>query len=115
MPKTIYTFTQADKFRVLEMGMENFGDVHKLSIAAKPRAAVITGIGVSHLERMKTRENIFKAKMEICDGMSDDGVLVLNGDDDFLPAARPEKPKNIVYFAIKNQNADVVAKNIQQQ
>ena len=115
MPKTIYTFTQADKFRVLEMGMENFGDVHKLSMAAKPRAAVITGIGVSHLERMKTRENIFKAKMEICDGMSDDGVLVLNGDDDFLPAARPEKPKNIVYFAIKNQNADVVAKNIQQQ
>lgn len=47
--------------------------------------------------------------------MSDDGVLVLNGDDDFLPAARPEKPKNVVYFAIKNQNADVVAKNIQQQ
>ena len=114
MPKTIYTFTQEDKFAVLEMGMEALGDVHKLSLAAKPKAAVITCIGISHLERLKTRENILKAKLEICDGMNADGMLVLNGDDDYLPYAKIENPKNVVYFAINNTAADVVAKDIKQ-
>lgn len=114
MPNTIYTFTQQDKFAVLEMGMEALGDVHKLSLAARPKAAVITCIGISHLERLKTRENILKAKLEICDGMDDDGILVLNGDDDYLPHVKLDKPKNIYYFGIDNKNSDVIAKNIEQ-
>ncbi len=114
MPKTIYTFTEKDKFAVLEMGMEALGDVHKLSMAAKPKAAVITCIGISHLERLKTRENILKAKLEMCDGMPADGVLVLNGDDDYLPKAKIPHPANVYYFAINNPQRDVVAKNIQQ-
>ena len=112
MPKTIYGFTKEDKYAVLEMGMEALGDVHKLSLSAKPVAAVITCIGISHLERLKTRENILKAKLEICDGMPEDGVLVLNGDDDYLPKAAITHPKNVSYFAIKNTDADVVAKDI---
>ncbi len=115
MPRTIYTFTKEDKMAVLEMGMEKFGDVHKLSVAAHPVAAVITGFGITHLERMKTRENILKAKLEICDGMPEDGVLVLNGDDDYLPSAQVTRPKNVVYFAINNKSADIVAENITQQ
>ena len=114
MPKTIYGFTKDDKFAVLEMGMEALGDVHKLSLAAKPKAAVITCIGISHLERLKTRENILKAKLEICDGMDKDGILVLNGDDDYLPHVDIKTPENVVYFAVENQNADVVAKDIKQ-
>ena len=114
MPNTIYRFTKDDKYAVLEMGMEALGDVHKLSTAAKPKAAVITCIGISHLERLKTRENILKAKLEICDGMDENGILVLNGDDDYLPFAKIEKVKNIYYFAINNKNADVIAENIKQ-
>ncbi len=114
MPKTIYGFTENDKFAVLEMGMEALGDVHKLSMAARPKAAVITCIGISHLERLKTRENILKAKLEMADGMPQDGVLVLNGDDDYLPYAEINHPANVVYFAINNKNADVVAKDIKQ-
>lgn len=115
MPKTIYTFTHSDRYAVLEMGTEALGDVHKLSVAAKPKAAVITCIGISHLERLKTRENILRAKLEICDGMEKDGILVLNGDDDYLPRAEVTKPENVFYFAIDNENADVIAKNIKQE
>ncbi|MBR5521347.1 MAG: UDP-N-acetylmuramoyl-tripeptide--D-alanyl-D-alanine ligase [Oscillospiraceae bacterium] len=115
MPKTIYTFTRQDRFAVLEMGMEALGDIHKLSMAAKPKAAVISCIGISHLERLGSRENILKAKLEMCDGMPAEGVLVLNGDDDYLPHAQITNPANVVYFAINNTDADVTAKNIRQE
>lgn len=114
MPQTIFTFTKEDSCAILEMGMTNFNDVHKLSVAARPKYAVITCIGVCHLVNMKTQENILKAKLEICDGMPKDGVLVLNGDDEFLRNAEIKNPQNIVYFAIENDKADVVAKNINQ-
>ena len=114
MPQTIYTFTQQDRYAILEMGMSNFNDVHKLSTAAKPDYAVITCIGVSHIEQMKTQENILKAKLEICDGMGENGVLVLNGDDRYLRSAKIDNPKNIVYFAIDNKDAQIVAQNIVQ-
>lgn len=114
MPQTIFTFTKDDKFAILEMGMADFNDVHKLSVAAKPKYAVVSCIGVSHLERMKTQENILKAKLEICDGMPKDGVLVLNGDDKFLSKAEIKNPLNVKYFAIENKNADIVVENIVQ-
>lgn len=114
MPQTIFGFKHDDKFAILEMGMDDLGDVHKLSVAAKPKYAVISCIGVSHLEKLKTQENILKAKLEICDGMDKDGVLVLNGDDEFLSKAEIANPLNVKYFAIENKNADVTAKNIEQ-
>ncbi|MBP0980037.1 MAG: UDP-N-acetylmuramoyl-tripeptide--D-alanyl-D-alanine ligase, partial [Oscillospiraceae bacterium] len=113
MPKTIYGFTQDDRFAVLEMGMEALGDVHKLSLAAKPKAAVITCIGISHLERLKTRENILKAKLEIVDGMDESGILVVNGDDEYLSKAVISHPANVYRYGIENTSADVVAKDIE--
>ncbi|MEG2082591.1 MAG: UDP-N-acetylmuramoyl-tripeptide--D-alanyl-D-alanine ligase [Oscillospiraceae bacterium] len=115
MPQTIFTFTKEDRYAILEMGMADFNDVHKLSMAAKPKYAVITCIGNSHLERMKTQENILKAKLEICDGVPRDGVLVLNGEDKLLAKARVENPAKVVYFATENRSADVVARDIVQK
>ena len=112
MPHTIFGFSHSDKYAILEMGMDDLGDVHKLSVAAKPKYAVISCIGVSHLEKLGSQENILKAKLEICDGMDPDGVLVLNGDDKFLKNAHITNPKNVKYFAVENKNADVTAKDI---
>ena len=114
MPQTIFGFAKDDKYAILEMGMDDLGDVHKLSCAAKPKYAVISCIGVSHLEKLGSQENILRAKLEICDGMDKDGVLVLNGDDKFLSKAHIENPLNVKYFAIKNKDADVTAKDIVQ-
>ena len=115
MPQTIFGFKHDDRFAILEMGMDDLGDVHKLSCAAKPKYAVISCIGVSHMEKLGSQENILKAKLEMCDGMDKDGVLVLNGDDKFLSRAEIKNPLNVKYFAIDNKAADVTAKDIVQE
>jgi UDP-N-acetylmuramoyl-tripeptide--D-alanyl-D-alanine ligase len=111
--ETMYSLSKQDEYAVLEMGMEAFGDVHKLSCAAKPAAAIITCVGISHLERMGSRENILKAKMEITDGMSQGGILVLNGDDDLLSKADVPKELKTFYFGIENRNSDARAVDIE--
>jgi len=62
LPLTIFNLEDCHQIIILEMGMSNFGEINSLSEIAKPDIAVITNIGVSHIENLKTRENIFKAK-----------------------------------------------------
>ncbi len=112
LPKTVYKISKEDKMIVLEMGMTALNDISKLSLAVKPDIAVITNIGISHLEHLKTQENILKAKMEICDGISENGVLILNKDDEFLQSVKTQKTKNVFYYGINNKTADVYAKDI---
>ena len=69
---------------MLEMGISEFGEMHRLSEIAKPDIVVITNIGMCHLENLKTRDGILKAKTEIFDYMKEDGIICLNGDDDKL-------------------------------
>ena len=69
---------------VLEMGMSARGEIEALSRIARPDVALITNIGSSHLEYLKTRENIALAKLEITAGLHEGGLLVLNGDEPLL-------------------------------
>ncbi len=113
LPRTVFGITSSDRYAVLEMGMENLGDIKKLTKATRPVAACITGIGISHLERLGSRENIFRAKMEICEGMGPGGVLSLNADDDFLPSAKPANSVKPVYFGIDSNLCEVKAENME--
>lgn len=65
LPFTILQLDDTDEVSVLEMGMSGFGEIDRLCEIAKPDYALITNIGDSHLEFLKTRENVFKAKGEI--------------------------------------------------
>ncbi len=112
MPQTLFRLDETVQYAVIEMGMQGLGEIHKLTTAAKPAGGIITGIGVSHLEQLGTRENICKAKLEICDGMSDGAPLVLNGDDTFLLKAQLPPHVVPVYFAIENKNAEITAREI---
>ncbi|OPL07993.1 MAG: hypothetical protein AVO33_02655 [delta proteobacterium ML8_F1] len=71
---------------VLEMGMNHPGEIRRLVDIAPPDIAVITNIGVSHIEFLGSRENILKAKLEITQNMGGEGLLLLNGEDDLLSA-----------------------------
>ena len=84
LPMTLLGIEPAHTAAVIEMGMSALGEISYLSKLAQPDLAVITNIGVSHLENLGTRENILKAKLEILDGMKPDGKIVLNGDNDML-------------------------------
>ena len=112
LPQTMFEIGKDTKFAVLEMGMNNLGDIRKLTMAAKPYAAVITTIGIAHIEFLKTRENILKAKLEILEGMPQDGIVAINGDDKLLLSAKDTVSQKCVTFAIENTDSDVIAKNI---
>jgi len=84
MPMMIFKLDKSYDVAVLEMGMSDFGEIHNLCETSKPDIAIITNIGMSHIENLKTRENILKAKMEIIDFFSEDGVLIVNSDNDLL-------------------------------
>ncbi len=84
LPRTLFRLNDSYGAAVIEMGMSDLGEISVLSRAAAPDICVITNIGWCHIENLKTRENILKAKLEILDGASENAPLILNGDDEFL-------------------------------
>jgi len=81
LPLTIFNLDSFHQAAVLEMGMSGFGEISSLTAIARPDIAVITNIGLSHIEKLGSRQNILKAKMEIFEGLKSGGLVVLNGDD----------------------------------
>lgn len=111
LPQTIFNIDDSTDVAVLEMGMSNFGEIHNLSRIARPDIAVITNIGVSHIENLGSREGILKAKCEIFDYLPDTGVRILNGDDDMLIGLRG-KFKRTYFYGIESSDFEVYADSI---
>ena len=88
---------------VLEMGMSNFGEIELLAKIAEPNIGIITNIGDSHLEFLKTRENVFKAKTEMLPFLKE--TLIINSDDEFLGKIDISANKNInKMYEVKRSN-----------
>lgn len=68
------------KFAVIEMGAYNIGSIKRLCDFTPPKAALVTAVGIMHLERFGSPENVYRAKSEIAQAVSDNGILVCNGD-----------------------------------
>lgn len=84
LPMTILEAPRDTQALVLEMGMRGRGEIEYLTEIACPDIAVITNVGFSHIERLGSREEIRLAKTEIISGLTDGGILAVNGDDPFL-------------------------------
>jgi len=93
------------------MGMGQRGEISLLSRAAEPDIAVITNIGISHLEALGTRENICLAKLEIADGIKAGGTLILNGDEPLLKCYENSRI-NIKHLSITDAASDYFCTNI---
>ncbi len=109
MPLSVFEVDKHD-MTVLEMGTNHFGEISELSRHAMPETAVITGIGRSHLEYLKTRQGVLKAKLEILDGMRPDGYLFVNGDDDLLSKLTPKNGVKIIKVGFSRSN-DIIGTN----
>lgn len=110
LPLTLTRLTN-EQAAVIEMGMNHLGEISYLSNITKPNISVITNVGTAHIGQLGSRENILKAKLEITDGMNEDGILIINNDNDLLHNYYLENPKNIVTIGIDN-NSDFMALNI---
>ena len=98
---------------VVEMGMINLGEISVLSKIARPTISVITNVGTAHIGLLKTRENILKAKLEILDGMNQNGALFINNDNDLLHEwyLKNKNKYKIITFGIQNES-DYMAESI---
>lgn len=89
LPLTILRY-QDEEAMVLEMGMNHLNEIHYLTMIAQPDVAAITNVGTAHIGELGSRENILKAKMEIVDGLKENGILVINNDNDMLHSVQGE-------------------------
>lgn len=97
MPLTLFNLNDEHEVAVIEMGMNHFNEIHRLSVTALPDIGVITNIGTSHIENLGSREGILKAKLEILDGLKENGLLCLNGDNDLLSGVQVTKWDLLTY------------------
>ena len=112
LPLTVLKIRDGHEVAVLEMGINHFGEMHRLSRIAKPDVCVITNIGQCHLEFLIDRDGILRAKSEIFDFMNPNGVVCLNGDDDKLITVENVHGKRPVFFG-KSDACDIHAMNIE--
>lgn len=103
LPLTVFRLRSEHQIAVLEMGISDFGEMHRLAKIARPDTCVITNIGLCHLEYLKSRDGILQAKTEIFDFLEPNGHIILNGDDDKLVTVEEAKGVKPVFFGIENK------------
>ena len=111
LPLTLLQLDDHHQVTVVEMGMSNLGEIHRLAEIARPTIGIITNIGVSHLQNLGTRDNILKAKMEIFDFFGSEDWAILNGDDEYLGRVGDEITSKTQYYGTR-EDADIRAQNI---
>lgn len=112
LPLTVFRLEDSHQTAVLEMGMSGFGEIGRLSAIARPDLAMITNIGMSHIELLGSQENIYRAKSEILQNVKPGGTVIVN-DDDAILRAHKEEITHRVYTVGKNGDCDAVASQVQ--
>ncbi|MGI6005890.1 MAG: UDP-N-acetylmuramoyl-tripeptide--D-alanyl-D-alanine ligase [Ruminococcus sp.] len=112
MPLTVFRLREEDEIAVLELGISDFEEMHRLAKVARPDTCVITNIGYCHLENLKSLDGVLKAKTEMFDYMKKDGAVILNGDDGKLRSIQEVHGKKPVFFGVKN-SCDIYADHIE--
>ena len=115
MPMAILGMREDTQVAVLEMGMNHFREIAYLSSIALPDMAVIINIGTMHIEHLGSQEGILQAKMEIMEGMREDGKIILNGDDPLLWGEKGRIPLRTIYFGLNNPKCTVRGGNITEE
>lgn len=110
VPLTLFRMTRETEVLVCEMGMNHFGELSRITAAARPDIAVITNIGTSHIEFLGSREGICKAKLEILEGLRPGGCAVLCGDEPLLWDKRNALGCRVVTYGIENPACDLLCR-----
>ena len=112
LPLTVFNIREEHEAAVLEMGISDFGEMHRLSKVARPNLCVITNIGFCHLEFLGDRDGVLRAKSEIFDFAAEGSKAIVNGDDDKLRTLKDRADLNCTTFGMDASN-DVYAKSVE--
>jgi len=105
VPLTLLRLEKEHTAAVIEMGMNHKGEISVLTNIAKPTIATITNIGTAHIGLLGSRENILKAKLEIIEGLAENGKIIINNDNDMLNNWHLENNlKNVITYGIDNES-----------
>lgn len=110
LPLSLLALEEKHQAAIFEMGMSHFGEISYLTRLALPHIALITNIGVSHIENLGSKEGIRQAKLEIEEGLDEDGLLLLNADDPMLWEIRRNRAHACLTYGCENEQADLVAR-----
>lgn len=102
VPLTLSHMSTEDEAAVLEIGMSERGQIETLTKMIRPDIAVVTMIGVSHIAQLKSQENICLEKMDIVQGVPEDGMVFLNGDDPFLVPYRGRLEQKTFFYGLSD-------------
>jgi len=106
LPLTIFRSEARTRLAVLEMGMNHFGEIARLTEIAEPRVGLITSVGAAHLEFFGTIGRVAMAKGEIYAGLAPDGVAVVDADEPLLLREARHFQGNKIFFG-RNADAQV--------
>lgn len=113
VPIMVFRLGAEHEAAVLEMGMSSLGEIEYLADIVRPDVVVMTNIGMSHIEKLGSQDNIFKAKMEAVTYLDENSTVIANADDNYLKNVHEYGSYKVIYYAIENENADVCATDIE--
>jgi UDP-N-acetylmuramoyl-tripeptide--D-alanyl-D-alanine ligase len=102
LPQTMLTATSSDQIAVWEIGMNHPGEIAALAKLAAPDVAIITNIGVAHIEFMGNREAIAAEKGSLAEAVDAGGTVIMNGDDAFSESVAQRTRAKIILAGIEN-------------
>ncbi|MDX1413401.1 MAG: UDP-N-acetylmuramoyl-tripeptide--D-alanyl-D-alanine ligase [Candidatus Promineifilaceae bacterium] len=111
LPPAIFDLRENHERAVLEMGMYTKGEIRRLCEISKPVIGVVTMIGPVHLERAGTMDTIVAAKRELVESLPNDGVAILNRDDERVMEMAAYTPAQVFTYGLDSR-ADLWADQI---
>ena len=114
LPLTVLSMEEDTEVLILEMGTESFGEIKILTEIGMPNYALITNIADSHLNVLKTKENVAKEKLDIVKGFVDSGIFYYNNDDPILRKKTLEILKGLDIKSIgKKEGSDFLIEDVE--
>ncbi|PCJ30160.1 MAG: hypothetical protein COA99_18500 [Moraxellaceae bacterium] len=116
VPLTLLNLSEDHQYAVIELGANHLGEIAYTADLTRPDVAVVTNAGDAHIEGFGSKENVGKAKGEIFQGLSSNGVAVLNRDDEFYNYwCSLVEGKRQVSFSLENAKADFFGSDLELQ
>lgn len=111
LPMTLLELNNTTQSAVVEIGMNQIGEIKNLAQIAMPTMAIITNIGESHIGYLKTKENIAREKTQLLEVLPKEGIAILNNDDEYLSNIKFNG--KLITYGIRRKS-DMTAQNLYQ-